>query len=136
MNFTLVSPGDVGYSRIMMQKHLDSKRRASKENMSLNMEPSKLLYKDKCINEGLPRAGQSLLNDSWMTKSAYEYTCSPPKREVNQENEKMKKMYQNELRETLLDQMNRKNQENEENRKVSRVMAVENGMLDYLEKEI
>lgn len=71
MNFTLVNPGDLGYSRIMMQRHLDSKRKPSKENISLNMEPSKLLYKDKSINEGLPRAGQSLLNDSWMTKSAY-----------------------------------------------------------------
>lgn len=136
MNFTLVSPGDVGYNRIMMQRHLDNKRKVSKENIPQIVEPSDIPANDKIANEGLPRAGKSILNNSWMADSGYSYNCSSPKRETNEENQKMKRLYQNELRETLLDQMNRKNQQNEENRKMSKVMAVENGMLDYLQKEI
>ena len=44
MNFTLISPGQLEYNKIMMQKHLHQKTRKSKQNLLLLTEPSTLAY--------------------------------------------------------------------------------------------
>lgn len=124
MNFTLISPVHTEYNKIMMQRHLHQRANRSKENISLLIQPSPPHHQESQLNDGLPRAGQNLLNNSWIAKTSYEYECSPARKKFNDEKQKMKRLYKDELRETLVDQINRKNEEIERNRKMSKTMAV------------
>lgn len=93
MNFSLIGPDDPGYSKAMMQRHLDMKRRRSKENTSSILESQNPI--DKC-NEAktassLTAAGKMSLSS--LPHSNFNLKASTPNNEGNSESVKMKQLY-------------------------------------------
>ena len=115
MNFTLTSPDDSEYHKIMMQKHLQQKRHHHPSPYS--------------------QTG-SLTSPSQSLPPIYRKHSVPLKENTNIQNQKMKDLMRQDMKESMNELQRKKYQEWMHDREMRKIMAKENGVLDYMEKEI
>lgn len=95
MNFSLVAPTDSEYHRIMMKRHLDQRRKHDSDSIPLPSQP-----------RPHPLAPQLTRNNFSLPSLNI-----PPQRKrktLNEENEKMKKYYRDQIEESLMDLQKKK----------------------------